>query len=145
MSKDHIKEYWESQGETHGESHWASWGDNWMIDLEIDTIGKHLKDGDRVLDIGCAKGFMLYDMMRLIPGIKVRGIDVSEYAIEHAVPEVKVQYPAIRSGVVHTAPRRAMSRLPAFFWNAISRSSGRNCSILTPRRMTAIVPGCSTR
>lgn len=48
-----------------------------------------LKAGDSVLDIGCAKGFMLYDMMRLIPGINVRGIDVSEYAIEHALPEVK--------------------------------------------------------
>jgi SAM-dependent methyltransferase len=54
MNKDHIKEYWESQGETHGESHWASWGDNWMIDLETDTIGKYIKDGDTVLDIGCA-------------------------------------------------------------------------------------------
>ena len=42
MSKDHIKQYWESQGQTHGESHWASWGDNWAIELEIETIGGHL-------------------------------------------------------------------------------------------------------
>jgi SAM-dependent methyltransferase len=57
MSEDHIRKYWESQGATHGESHWASWGDNWAIDLEIETIGKHLKDGDDVLDVGCANGF----------------------------------------------------------------------------------------
>lgn len=42
-----------------------------------------------VLDIGCAKGFMLYDMVQLIPGIKVIGVDVSEYAIENAKEEVK--------------------------------------------------------
>jgi SAM-dependent methyltransferase len=57
MTVDHIKEYWESQGQAHGESHWASWGDNWAIDLEIETIGKRLKDGDHVLDAGCANGF----------------------------------------------------------------------------------------
>lgn len=60
MSKDHIKEYWESQGQTHGESHLASWGDNWMIDLEIDTIGKYINDGDRVLDVGCANGYATF-------------------------------------------------------------------------------------
>jgi ubiquinone/menaquinone biosynthesis C-methylase UbiE len=60
MSRDYIKEYWESQGQRHGDSHWASWGDNWMIELEIDTIGKYIKDGDQVLDIGCANGYSTF-------------------------------------------------------------------------------------
>lgn len=42
-----------------------------------------------VLDIGCAKGFMMHDMAQLIPGITVKGIDVSTYAIEHAMDEMK--------------------------------------------------------
>lgn len=42
-----------------------------------------------VLDVGCAKGFMLFDMMTLIPGIKVRGIDISDYAIANAKHEVR--------------------------------------------------------
>ncbi|OGT25645.1 MAG: methyltransferase type 11 [Gammaproteobacteria bacterium RIFCSPLOWO2_02_FULL_42_14] len=42
-----------------------------------------------VLDIGCAKGFMLHDMARLIPGISVAGIDISEYAISNAIDSVK--------------------------------------------------------
>ncbi|EKD70803.1 MAG: methyltransferase type 11 [uncultured bacterium] len=42
-----------------------------------------------VLDVGCAKGFMLYDMVTLIPGIQVKGIDVSEYAIANALKEIK--------------------------------------------------------
>jgi ubiquinone/menaquinone biosynthesis C-methylase UbiE len=32
---------------------------------------------------------MLYDFQRLIPGITLRGIDISEYAIQASVPEVK--------------------------------------------------------
>ena len=42
-----------------------------------------------VLDVGCAKGFMLHDMAELIPGIKVSGIDVSQYAIENAIEDMK--------------------------------------------------------
>lgn len=42
-----------------------------------------------ILDVGCAKGFMLYDFFQLIPGIQLAGIDVSSYAVEQAVPEVK--------------------------------------------------------
>lgn len=48
-----------------------------------------LAKGDLILDIGCAKGFMLYDMQHIIPGIEIRGIDISEYAIANAMEEVK--------------------------------------------------------
>ena len=41
-----------------------------------------------VLDVGCAKGFMLYDFMRLIPGISICGIDISDYAINNAKCEI---------------------------------------------------------
>lgn len=43
----------------------------------------------RFLDVGCAKGFTLFDLMEHIPGISVAGLDISEYAIEHAKEEVK--------------------------------------------------------
>ena len=49
----------------------------------------NLKSENSVLDVGCAKGFMIYDFVQLIPGIKVRGIDISKYAIENSLPEVK--------------------------------------------------------
>lgn len=47
-----------------------------------------LKPGSKILDVGCAKGFMLHDFKRLVPGIEVAGIDVSNYAISNAKPEV---------------------------------------------------------
>lgn len=42
-----------------------------------------------LLDVGCAKGFMMYDLSLLIPGITVKGIDISSYAIENAVESMR--------------------------------------------------------
>jgi len=42
-----------------------------------------------VLDVGCGKGFMMHDMVDLIPGITVKGIDISEYAITNTIEDMK--------------------------------------------------------
>jgi SAM-dependent methyltransferase len=57
----------------------------------IPTFQSHfgLKAGDSVLDVGCAKGFMMHDMAALIPGIQVKGVDVSAYAIENAIEDMR--------------------------------------------------------
>jgi ubiquinone/menaquinone biosynthesis C-methylase UbiE len=81
---DYIKDYWESQAKEHGESHWASWGDNWMIDLEIETIGKHIKDGDTVLDVGCANGYSTFRQASLHKLASITGVDFSANMIEGA-------------------------------------------------------------
>jgi ubiquinone/menaquinone biosynthesis C-methylase UbiE len=47
-----------------------------------------LKPGDRVLDVGCAKGFLVKDLLAACPGLEVFGIDVSTYALTHCEPEV---------------------------------------------------------
>jgi SAM-dependent methyltransferase len=44
--------------------------------------------GDRVLDVGCAKGFLVKDLLTVCPGLEVFGVDVSEYALTHCVPDV---------------------------------------------------------
>lgn len=48
-----------------------------------------LQDNAAILDIGCGKGFMLHDFKELMPEAKVSGIDISEYAVENAMPSVK--------------------------------------------------------
>lgn len=48
-----------------------------------------LRAGQAVLDVGCGKGFLLYELQRAVPGLEVRGLDVSRYALEHAKEEVR--------------------------------------------------------
>ncbi|MBS0624646.1 MAG: class I SAM-dependent methyltransferase [Verrucomicrobia bacterium] len=49
----------------------------------------NLTSESTILDVGCGKGFMLYDFSLAIPGINVKGIDVSKYAIENAYEPMK--------------------------------------------------------
>ena len=43
----------------------------------------------KVLDLGCKKGFFLKDLMELVPGIKVTGVENHIYPIKKADPKVK--------------------------------------------------------
>jgi SAM-dependent methyltransferase len=52
----------------------------------IDHFG--LKPGMRVLDVGCAKGFLVKDLMLACPGLEAFGLDISYYAIMHCEAEV---------------------------------------------------------
>lgn len=48
-----------------------------------------LADDASVLDVGCAKGFMLHDFKQLMPELNIAGIDISQYGIDHAIETVK--------------------------------------------------------
>ena len=56
----------------------------------VPRFQKHwnLKSNDSVLDVGCAKGFMLYDLKESIPDLKVNGVDISKYAIANTKKEI---------------------------------------------------------
>ena len=61
----------------------------------------NLADDASVLDVGCAKGFMLHDFKELVPNLTIAGIDISEYAIENAIETVK---PFLRVGNAKELP-----------------------------------------
>ena len=48
-----------------------------------------LNNQSKILEIGCGKGFLLYEMQLLLPGLDVYGLDISTYAIENAKEEIK--------------------------------------------------------
>jgi len=49
----------------------------------------NLNADSRVLDVGCGKAFLLYEITQAVPGIEVAGIDISQYAIENSKEEVR--------------------------------------------------------
>src|SRR5262245_22913028 len=48
-----------------------------------------LPDNARILDVGCGRGFLLYEFTKLLPGCTVAGFDVSEYGLTTAKEEVR--------------------------------------------------------
>ncbi|WP_130471216.1 class I SAM-dependent methyltransferase [Candidatus Magnetaquicoccus inordinatus] len=48
-----------------------------------------LPDDAKILDIGCGKGYLLYEFKLLLPNATVFGLDASHYSVENAKEEVK--------------------------------------------------------
>lgn len=48
-----------------------------------------IKPGDKILDVGCGKGFLMFDWTKVVPGVEIYGIDISTYAIDNIKEEMK--------------------------------------------------------
>ena len=48
-----------------------------------------LKAGDRLLDVGCGKAYMMFEFTRAVPGLQVAGLDISKYAKDNSKEEVR--------------------------------------------------------
>ena len=55
----------------------------------IDTY--RLKSGSRVLDVGCGKAFLLYEMQQIEPGLELVGFDTSNHGLESSLPDLKAK------------------------------------------------------
>ena len=60
----------------------------WMYVVKDFEDYYELKDGSKILDVGCGKGFMIYDFLKLNPKFEIKGIDISNYAINNCKKEV---------------------------------------------------------
>ncbi len=61
----------------------------WQLVIPDFQSHYHLTNKSTILDVGCGKGFMLYDFTLLIPGIHVAGVDISSYAVSHALSQIR--------------------------------------------------------
>lgn len=93
------KDYWD--GERHLGYGGYKYDGRWKPVAEAMIKHYGLKPGAKILDVGCGKGFLLYEFMTLLPGSTVAGIDISSYAIENAKPEVK---PFLKVGTAAKLP-----------------------------------------
>ena len=81
------KEYWD--GERHTGYGGYRYDGRWRVVAEAMAKHYNLQPGAKILDVGCGKGFLLYEFTQVVPGAQVAGIDISRYGIEHAKEEVK--------------------------------------------------------
>jgi ubiquinone/menaquinone biosynthesis C-methylase UbiE len=49
----------------------------------------NLSDDAAILDVGCGKGFLLFELAQLLPAARICGFDLSDYAIDHAKEEIR--------------------------------------------------------
>ena len=56
-----------------------------------------LNNKSKILDIGCGKGFLLYEIHKLIPNAELHGLDISSYAIKNAKNKKKIKYHNIKA------------------------------------------------
>jgi len=88
LAKNWAFDYWDGDrrinygGYRYMEGRWEK-----VAKLMAETYG--LKAGDKVLDVGCGKGFLMFDFTKVVPGIDIYGLDISEYAIANGKEEVQ--------------------------------------------------------
>ena len=87
ISKEYGKEYFDGPRE-YGYGGYRYDG-RWLPVAKDMVAYFNLKPGDRFLDIGCAKGFLLQDLQTVCPGLEVFGLDISAYGLSQAAASIK--------------------------------------------------------
>lgn len=86
-AKKFGREYWDGE-------RWQGYGGyrydgRWRPVAEAMVRHYGIKPGDRILDVGCGKGFLLYDFTQVVPGVEVAGLDLSDYAVANGKDEIR--------------------------------------------------------
>ena len=90
IAKQYGFEYWDGDrrfgygGYKYMQGRWAKVAQQ-LIDLY------ELRAGSKILDVGCGKGFLLYEIQLLQPGIEIHGFDISQYGLDNTHPDLKAK------------------------------------------------------
>jgi len=99
IARRYDREYWDGDRSTgyggyHYDGRWRP-----VADVMVKHYG--LQPGDRVLDVGCGKAFLLYEFTLALPGAVVAGVDLSPYALANTKKEIA---PFVRLGNANRLP-----------------------------------------
>lgn len=88
LAKQFDYDYWDGDrricygGYTYQPGRWKS-----VAESIINHYG--ILPGDRILDVGCGKGYQMQELRLACDGVEVTGVDISKYAVDNAHPDVK--------------------------------------------------------
>ena len=87
VAKQYGADYWDGDrrygyGGYKYDGRWKS-----VAEDLIRTYG--LTDDSKILDVGCGKAFILYEIKKILPGCRIAGLDISEYGLANAKEEIK--------------------------------------------------------
>jgi ubiquinone/menaquinone biosynthesis C-methylase UbiE len=107
FNENEIREYWRNQAIGFGDDYRASWTDVHAINLEIAEISTRLRDGMRVIDIGCANGYSTMNYAQRFR-IDIKGVDYIPEMIAAAKDRLAAQ-PTPLMGAVTFSPGDIMA------------------------------------
>lgn len=87
VAKKYEKNYWDGDrrygygGYKYIEGYWTSFAKKLIKSFKLNSNSK-------VLDLGCGKGFLIYEIKKILPNIKIQGLDISKYALKKSKSEV---------------------------------------------------------
>lgn len=94
ISKQYGEDYWDGD-RRYGYGGYKYMPGRWKPVAQALIDEYELKPGSKILDVGCGKGFLLYEMLLLEPELEIVGMDSSGYALEYAHEAIK---PFLRLG-----------------------------------------------
>lgn len=95
-AKEYGADYWDGDRRFgYGGYHYLA--GRWQPVAEAMVKEYGLRSGSKVLDIGCGKGFLLYELQLLVPGLELHGIDISQHGLDHRHPELRGDFRQLRA------------------------------------------------
>jgi ubiquinone/menaquinone biosynthesis C-methylase UbiE len=88
IAKKYDQEYWDGD-RRFGYGGYKYIPGRWKPVAEAMINNYSLNENSKILDVGCGKGFLLYEIKQMLPKIKVVGFDTSEYGIKNAKKEIQ--------------------------------------------------------
>jgi ubiquinone/menaquinone biosynthesis C-methylase UbiE len=88
IAKQYEGDYWDGD-RRYGYGGYTYMPDRWKSVAEALIQNYNLTNGSKILDVGCGKGFLLYEMKLINPELDIKGIDISDYGLKNAKDEIK--------------------------------------------------------
>jgi len=88
VAKEYGAEYWDGD-RRYGYGGYKYIPGRWRPVAEALIDHYELSNNSKLLDVGCGKGFLLYELKQILPGLQISGFDISEYALANLHPELK--------------------------------------------------------